>query len=104
MTKAINRKAGKKARTEDVKTSTIKQPAKSQKKQHQQKTSRRWMIALVFLCLLIGAVVLFFTPSFQGTSKEKVSKEKNFNQNKKAKESKSVRGDGGKQKKAGGKC
>lgn len=107
MTKAVNRKAGKKGRTEDVKpgvkTSTVKQPAKSQKKQlqHQQGTSRRWIIGVVILCLLIGAVVLFFKPSLKVTSNEKVSKGKNFDQNKKAKESKGGRSDERKGKKAG---
>ncbi len=104
MTKTVSRKAVKKGRTEDVKTSTTKQPAaKSQKKQlqHQQKTSRRWMIGIVILCLLIGAVVVFLTPSFQLPSKEKVSKGKNADENKKAKESKGSRVDGRKQKKPG---
>ncbi|KAL9967088.1 hypothetical protein ACROYT_G025251 [Oculina patagonica] len=102
MTKTVSRKAVKKGRTEDVKTSTTKQPAaKSQKKQlqHQQKTSRRWMIGIVILCLLIGAVVVFLTPSFQLPSKGKVSKGKNADENKKAKESKGSRVDGRKQKK-----
>ena len=103
MTKTVSRKTGRKGHTEDSKTSTIKQPAKSQKKQfqHQQETSRRWIIGLVILCLLAATVVVFLTPSFQITSKEKVSKGKIFDQNEKAKESKSDRGDGRKEKKTG---
>lgn len=103
MTKAVNRKAGKKGRTEDVKTSTVKQPAKSQKKQLQQQqgTSRRWIIGVVILCLLIGAVVVLFIPSLKITSNEKVSKGKNFDQNKKAKESKGDRTEERKGKQAG---
>jgi len=82
MTKAVSRKSGKKGRTEDVKTSTVR-PAK---KHVAQEPQRRWMIWLVILCFLIGAVVVFFISAFQFTSKEKVSEGKNFDQSKNVKE------------------
>lgn len=97
MTRAVSRKSGKKGRTEDVKTSTARQPAKFHKRhlKHQEETSRRWMIWLVILCLLIGAVVVFFVPTFQFTSKEKVSEGKNFDQSKEVKEPRAERASGG---------
>jgi len=104
MTKAVSRKSGKKGRSEDVKTSTVRQPAKLPKRhhKHQEETSRRWMIWLVIFCFLIGAVVVFFIPAFQFTSKEKVSEGKNFDQSKQVKEPKADRAsDGRKEKDAG---
>ena len=86
MTKAVRRKSGKKGRSEDVKTiSTVRPSAKFHKRQHehQEETSRRWIIWLIILCLLIGAVVVIFIPAFQFTSKEVG---KNFDQSKKVKE------------------
>lgn len=90
MTKAVSRKSRKKGRLEDVKTSTVRQSAKFHKRQHehQEETSRRWIIWLIILCFLIGAVVVFFIPAFQFTSKEKVSEGKNFDQSQKVKEPK----------------
>lgn len=86
MTKAVSRKSGKKGRSEDVKTA-VRQSAKFHQRQHehQEETSRRWMIWLIILCFLIGAVVVFFIPAFQFTSKEKVSEGKNFEQSQKVK-------------------
>lgn len=105
MTKAVSRKSGKKGRSEDVKTSTVRQPAKLQKRhhKHQEETSRRWMIWLVIFCFLIGAVVVFFIPAFQFTSKEKVSEGKNFDQSKKVKEPKADRASDGRKEKDAGK-
>lgn len=86
MTKAVSRKSGKKGRSEDVKTA-VRQSAKFHQRQHehQEETSRRWMIWLIILCFLIGAVVVFFIPAFQFTSKGKVSEGKNFEQSQKVK-------------------
>lgn len=86
MTKAVSRKSGKKGRSEDVKTA-VRQSAKFHQRQHehQEETSRRWMIWLIILCFLTGAVVVFFIPAFQFTSKEKVSEGKNFEQSQKVK-------------------
>ena len=104
MTKAVSRKSGKKSRTDDVKTSTVRQPTKFQKRHrtHQEEPSRRWMIWLIILCFLIGAVVVFFIPAFQFTSKNKDSEGKNFDQSKKVKEPNDDRaGDGRKENDAG---
>jgi len=86
MTKAVSRKSGKKGRSEDVKTSTVRPPS------NQEKTSHRWMIWFVVLCFLIGAVVVIFSPTFQFASREKVSERKNFDQSKKVRESGKVDG------------
>ena len=89
MTKAVSRKSGKKGRSEDA----VRQSAKFHKRQHEheEETSRRWMIWLIVLCFLIVAVVVFFIHAFQFTSKEKVSERKNFDQSKKVKEPKDDR-------------
>ena len=105
MTKAVSRKSGKKGRSEDVKTSTVRQPSKFGKRhhEHQEETSRRWMIWLVILCFLIGAVAVFFSPALQFTSREKVSGRKNFDQSKKVKEPKADRASAGRKEKDAGK-
>lgn len=90
MTKAVSRKSSKKGRLEDVKTSIVRQSDKFHKRkhEHQEETSRRWIIWLIIPCFLIGAVVLFFIPAFQFTSKDKVPEGKNFDQSQKVKEPK----------------
>lgn len=105
MTKAVSRKSGKKGRSEDVKTSTVRQPSKFGERhhEHQEENSRRWMIRLVILCFLIGAVVAFFSPALQFTSREKVSGRKNFDQSKKVKEPKADRASAGRKEKDAGK-
>lgn len=106
MTKTVNRKPAKRGRTEGGEN--IKQPAKKSSKkplQNQQETSRRWKIGLIILlCLLIGAVVVFFNPFSQTALKEKVSQGNNVDQSKKAKKSKDKRSDGQKGKSAGKIC
>ena len=94
MTKAVRRKPGKKGRSEDVKTSTVRQTAKKRQHEHQEETSRRWLIWLIILCFLIAAVVVFFISAFQFTSKEKVSEGKNFDQSQKVKGPKADRATG----------
>jgi len=97
MTRATNRKTGKKGHGESAKNSTSKQSAKTPKKhpQYQQETSQKWIIGVGVLCLLIGAVavVLYFVPSLQVDFKGKVSREKDFDQQKKVVKER-VKGDG----------
>ena len=97
MTRATNRKTGKKGHGESAKNSTSKQSAKTPKKhpQYQQETSQKWIIGVGVLCLLIGAVavVLYFVPSLQVDFKGKVSREKDFEQQKKVVKER-VKGDG----------
>lgn len=90
MTKAAHRKVAKKGHTERAE---LRQPAKKYSKKHiqnQKGISPRWKIGLIIilLCLLIGAIVVYFNPSSKTGPKGKVSQDRNDDQNKKVKKSK----------------
>ena len=90
MTKLAPRKAAKRGHTEGAE---IRQPAKKSSKKHiqrKQEISSRWKIGLVIvvLCLLIGTIVVYFSPFTQTGPRGKVSQGRNDDQNKRAKKSK----------------